>query len=208
MTLMEAKVEAALCSRLSSRKYFVIHNTKEDEYYLTTTEPTENPAFKNATPAVTWFEQGCELGKGIHKAVTKWDAEPKKKRTAKQIIDELGNVVEKPKRVKQSTELAKLSFKSLEDAAKSEESGLFEFKGKQWAVSVRGSWVLHKHIMEAIKDGGLVLVVRGQGWYNYPKSMWTEFKGIFDSTSYAKGSYSQSILPKKFEKYFTQFKTK
>lgn len=203
MTLMEAKVEAALCSRLSSKKYFVVHNTKEDEYYLTTTE----------TSAITWYEQGCEKGVGIHKAVTKWDAEPKKKRTAKELIDNLGNVIEKPKRVKQSAELSKLNFKSLEEAAKSEESGMFEFKGKLWAVSVRGSWVLHKHIMEVVDKepknaGGLVLVVRGQGWYNYPKSMWSEFKGIFDSTSYDKGSYSQSILPKKFVKYFTQFKTK
>lgn len=204
MTIIEAKVEAALCSSLSDRKYYVIavERKKDTDYVLTTTESAD---------AVTWYEKGCEKGEGVHIKVSKWDEAQQKKtkrRTASEIIEGLENAPAKEKKVrapKGSTELPKFNFKSLEEAAKSTESGLFEFKGKQWAVSVRGSWVLHKHIMEKCDQGGLVLVVRGQGWYNYPKSMWNEFKGIFESTSYDKGSYSQSVLPKKFEKYFKKF---
>lgn len=214
MTLIEAKVEAALCSRLSDRTYYIV-STKtmaltngvtvkkgmDEDFLLTTTEDLQ---------AVTWYKNGAEKGEGIHIKVTKWDeAQTRKntKRSAKEIITDLENKPEKVKkeRVPKSTEMSKLTFKTLEEASKSAETGLFEFKGKTWAVSVRGSWVLHKHIMEKI-NGGLVLVVREQGWYNYPKSMWNEFDGIFKSSSYDKGSYSQSVLPGKFAKYFTKFK--
>lgn len=198
MTLIEAKVEAALLSRLADKAFYIVEDKKGD--FLLDPNPRKD--------AATWYSAGCEHGIGVHLKVTKWDekqaAKNKRKKTADELIDAIGET--KPKRIKQpkSTELTQLKFDSLEAASKSAETGLFTFKDKQWAVSVRGSWVLHKHIMDKI-DGGLVLVVREQGWYNYPKAMWNEFDGIFKSASYDKGSYSQSILPAKFAKYFKKF---
>ena len=208
MNLIEAKVEAATFSRLTGKTVYIVQNSKEaDDFYIGTNEVDD------AKRAVTFYRDGCEKGegrylyaKGFNRATSDSDnPKPRKRKSADDLIDGLGAPKEKKPRAVVPADLPTKKFDAVKEAAKSTDSCKAEIKGKIWVVSVKGSWAIQQSVMDMC-EGGLILVIRGQGWYNYPKSMWTEFKSIFESGTYKGGKpYSQSILPKKFDKYFTKY---
>lgn len=201
MNLQEAKVEAALASRLMSKPTYIVANSKDkDDFFISFSDDDK-------TKAETWYTHGCEKGEGYRPPVSNRDEQPKKrKRTAEEIIEDLGK--EKPAKVKSAkvkapTELKIVEFKTTEEAAsKAVESCKAKIGGKLWVVSIKGSWAIQKSIIDQC-EAGLILVIKDQGFYVYPKSMWNEFESIFKSSTYEAGKpYSQSVLPKKFDKYF------
>lgn len=203
MNIIEAGVEAALFSKLTDRTVYIVHYFKDkDEFYLSTSEDDK----KNAE---TFYKNGCKEGKGYTPPATREDTKPKKKLTQEEAMEraeqrKLGKV----SNPKQPTVLEVKEFASVTEAAKSTESCKAKIKGKIWVVSVKGSWAIQRSIIDQC-EAGLILVIRDQGFYNYPKNMWNEFESIFKSSTYDAGKpYSQSILPKKFEKYFTKFTKK
>lgn len=199
MNLIEAKVEAALFSRLTMKTVSIHADTKDKDNFLL------NVGEDMVDKSVTWYKEGCEKGIGVHVPVKR--EEPKRKKTAEELIANVGK--EKPKRVatpKQPTEMKEVEYASIKDAAKATESCIAIISKKKWIVSVKGSWAIQRSIMDKC-EAGLILVIRDQGFYLYPKSMWNEFDSIFKSSTYDAGKpYSQSVLPKKFAKYFTKFK--
>lgn len=205
--LIEAKVEAALMSRLKGMPVYILQTKKDKDEHLLICANYKPTNDKRGT-VVTFFRGGQENGTvDFIKQVTK-NVAP----TVAVEIDENGKPVKQEKKVKApsvprvKTEIKEIEFKSLKDAAASTESCIAIVKGKSWFVSVKGSWAIQENIMTQCKDG-LLLVIKEKGYYEYPKSMWNEFQSIFDSGTYKSGKpYSQSILPKKFDKYFTKFK--
>lgn len=199
MNLVEAKVEAAIASRLLEKVVYIVENSKEKDDYLLDMSLDR----KDFT---TFYKNGCEKGEGFHQQANKFEEPKKRKRTVEEIMDDREKRKEaKPQRqprATQSTELKEVKFDSIEDAVKSTESCIAVIKGKKWIVSVKGSWAIQQSIMDKCEEG-LLLVIRGAGYYVYPKSMWNEFESIFKSSTYTNGKpYSQSVLPKKFDKYF------
>jgi hypothetical protein len=204
MNIQEAKVEAALFSKLSDRVVYIVNYSKDkEEFFLSTSEDDKKSA-------VTFYQYGCEEGKGYRPPVLRHDEEkPKRKRTAEELIDGIGEPKKprEPKAPKQPTVLEVKEFKNVAEAAKSTESCKAKIGGKIWVVSVKGSWAIQRSVIDQC-EAGLILVIRSQGYYTHDKKMWSEFESIFKSSTYDAGKpYSQSILPKKFEKYFTKFST-
>jgi hypothetical protein len=213
MGFIEAKVEAAMASRMWHRPVYIVQSLKDKDAYgfVLDTAPAQ---------FVTYYIEGAEKGEGINVNASKYTHKDPKPAKFAYSTDDEGIVtktrispiersavprVSKPKSV-QPAELAVVEFESITGAAMSADSCIAVIKSKKWLVSVKGSWAIQQSIMDKVEHG-LILVIRGQGYYTYPKSMWSEFDSIFKSGTYLGGKpYSQSVLPKKFDKYFTKFK--
>jgi hypothetical protein len=201
MGLIEAKVEAAAASRMWNRTVYIVQSKRDpaNYYHVLDKEPSD---------FITFYRDGAERGEGAFKIHSKYNTPAKQKRAERtESIQADGTVKEKkPKvvRAKQPTVLEEKSLK-LTDLRSLEQSCKAIIDKKEWVVQVRSGWCLVKSLVDQCKHG-LIMVIKDQGYYLYPKSMWSEFDGIFKSNSYLNGGvYSQSVLPKKFDKYFKKF---
>lgn len=220
MNLIEAKVEAAAASRMWGRDVYI--TLKEDH----PDRPMGSKSYEGegdyahvldtAPPKfVTMYRHGAENGEGINVGQTKMTTKQPKLGLTVYSTAEDGSVVktvaskpEKPKgeRTKTPAVLEKVSYKSIADASLATQTSLAIISGKTWVVAIQSGWGLKRTLVDQC-EAGLILVIKGQGFYTYDKKMWKEFDGIFSSRSYTEGgSYVQSKLPAKFEKYFTKFK--
>jgi len=217
MNLIEAKVEAAAASRAWGRDVYIV--LKEDH----PEKPMGRKSYEGegdyahvldvAPPKfVTMYRHGAENGEGVNVGASKMTT--KQPQFATFTTNEDGTVTKhlptkqaKPKgeRTKTPATLEKVSYKSIEQAAMANSTCIATIGKATWVVAVQAGWGLKRSLMDQC-EAGLILVIKGQGYYVYDKKMWKEFDGIFVSKSYSEGgAYVQSKLPAKFDKYFKKF---
>jgi hypothetical protein len=229
-TQIEADAEAALLSRTKGLPAWIIRPNPEKDAYIVR---VANFRPEDSGEVVSCFKAGREVGgnhmvfhahaikvydgehpiqyneDGSAKASAVSGATSKFGQVQKQIVP--GNPRVKKDAVPLFDASTVYKYSSAAEAAKAtgKQVATIGF-GKKfedgWFIDVRGSWALQQNCMEHAK-AGLILIIKEQGYYVYPKKMFGEFESIMASGTYLSGKpYSQSKLPAKFEKYFTKFK--